>query len=276
MKLSIITINFNNRNGLNKTIKSVLSQSFKDFEWIIIDGGSTDGSRELIEQYADHFSYWVCESDKGVYNAMNKGIAKANGDYMCFMNSGDIFANEFVLTKVSDYTPNKDIVFGDWCLQYSDHQVFVREPEALSLHRLLFWSICHQAMFIKSSILKQKGYDESYHIISDWKRWIEAIAGGSSVLYIPELICCFDCSGVSFNNNPLLEAEKRRLFEEDLIQFKVIRDFYSLNYKYPNILPIFNLYSESKSNRRIIKLTLKLIEAKNRLFGKRKRLISSN
>ena len=80
MKLSIITVNYNNREGLQRTIDSVVSQTFRDFEWIVIDGGSTDGSKELIKQYADHFSYWVSEPDKGIYNAMNKGILKATGE----------------------------------------------------------------------------------------------------------------------------------------------------------------------------------------------------
>ena len=85
MKLSIITVNLNNREGLQKTIDSVVNQTFRDFEWIVIDGGSTDGSKELIEQYADHFAYWVSEPDKGIYNAMNKGIKVAKGEYLQFL-----------------------------------------------------------------------------------------------------------------------------------------------------------------------------------------------
>ena len=84
VKLSIITINYNNKDGLQRTIESVLSQTCTDFEWIIIDGGSTDGSKELIEQYADNIAYWVSEPDNGVYNAMNKGIKVAGGGIVCF------------------------------------------------------------------------------------------------------------------------------------------------------------------------------------------------
>ena len=269
MRISIITVNYNNRDGLKKTIESVVSQSFKDYEWIVIDGGSTDGSRELIRQYADYIHYWVSEPDSGVYNAMNKGIAQASGDYMSFLNSGDVYADEHVLQRVSDHAFSQDLVFGDWCLEYSDRQVYVKEPEALSLHRLLYWSICHQAMFIKSSLLKQKGYDESYRIIADWKRWLEAVGGGCSVLHIPELVCIFDCSGMSFNNGQMLENEKRRLFEEDLVQFKRVRDFYDNSYKYPALSSIFDLYSASRGNRRILRLALKLIDMKNKFFGKK-------
>ena len=97
MKLSIITINYNNCDGLQKTIDSVIAQTWRDFEWIVIDGGSTDGSKELLEQYKEHFSYWCSEPDKGIYNAMNKGIAKANGDYLNFMNSGDAFYEKMMI-----------------------------------------------------------------------------------------------------------------------------------------------------------------------------------
>ena len=99
MKLSIITINFNNHDGLQKTINSVIAQTWKDFEWIIIDGGSTDGSKNLIEQYDKYITYWISESDKGIYNAMNKGIKIARGDYLQFLNSGDYFYNEKVIEK---------------------------------------------------------------------------------------------------------------------------------------------------------------------------------
>lgn len=268
-RLSIITVNFNNRNGLQKTIDSVVAQSFRDFEWIVIDGGSTDGSRELLEQYVGHFSYWVSEPDYGVYHAMNKGIAKAKGDYMNFLNSGDVFADAHVLERVFGYPFGQDLIFGDWYLQYSNHQDLVNEPEALSLHRLLFWSICHQAMFIKSEILKQKGYDESYRIISDWKRWLEAVGGGCTVLHIPVPVCIFDCSGMSFNNEQVVEKEKRRLFEEDLVQFKTIRDFYENRFTFPALSSIYDLYAASRGNRRIIRSALKLIDIRDRLSRKK-------
>ena len=98
--LTIITVNLNNREGLQRTIDSVVEQTFTDYEWIVIDGGSTDGSRELIEQYADHFTYLVSEPDKGIYNAMNKGIAHAKSDWLQFLNSGDWLTEKDVLNNV--------------------------------------------------------------------------------------------------------------------------------------------------------------------------------
>ena len=113
MKLSIITVNLNNCDGLQKTIDSVVSQTFKDFEWIVIDGGSTDGSKELIEQYADHFTYWVSEPDKGIYNAMNKGIRVAKGDYLQFLNSGDYLYDRTTLEKCLLPQNNADVIYGN-------------------------------------------------------------------------------------------------------------------------------------------------------------------
>ena len=91
--LSIITVNLNNCDGLQKTIDSVVGQTFTDYEWIVIDGGSMDGSRELIEQYADCLAYWCSEPDNGIYNAMNKGISRATGEWLLFLNSGDSLFN---------------------------------------------------------------------------------------------------------------------------------------------------------------------------------------
>ena len=98
MKISIITINYNNIQGLKQTLFSVLEQDYNNIEYIVIDGGSTDGSKELLRAKSDELFYWVSERDKGVYNAMNKGIAQSTGDYLIFMNSGDVFFNKHVLS----------------------------------------------------------------------------------------------------------------------------------------------------------------------------------
>ena len=112
MKLSIITVNLNNLEGLKKTYESVVCQTFTDYEWIVIDGGSTDGSREFIEQHQDKFAYWCSEPDKGIYNAMNKGIMRAKGEYLNFMNSGDCFACKETLAGVFNKPRKEDILYG--------------------------------------------------------------------------------------------------------------------------------------------------------------------
>lgn len=112
MKLSIITVNLNNLEGLKRTYESVVCQTFTDYEWIVIDGGSTDGSREFIEQHQDKFAYWCSEPDKGIYNAMNKGIIHAQGEYLNFMNSGDCLACEETLARVLVPNHTEDIIYG--------------------------------------------------------------------------------------------------------------------------------------------------------------------
>ena len=113
MKFSIITVNYNNKEGLRKTIESVIHQTFNDYEYIIIDGGSTDGSVDIIKEYNDKISYWISEKDKGIYNAMNKGIRVSTGDYLLFLNSGDHLSENNVLEKVFPYLDGTDFVYGN-------------------------------------------------------------------------------------------------------------------------------------------------------------------
>ena len=126
-KLSIITINYNNAKGLRQTMSSVLEQSFADYEYIVIDGGSSDGSVQIIEEFENQFKssnagsdlnhrlsfQWISESDNGIYNAMNKGIALAKGDYCFFLNSGDYLVSKTVLESVFSENPTEDIIFGN-------------------------------------------------------------------------------------------------------------------------------------------------------------------
>ena len=110
MKYSIITINYNNADGLRRTIESVVSQTYADYEYLIIDGGSTDGSVNAIKEYEDKISYWVSEKDGGIYNAMNKGVKVAHGEYLIFMNSGDVFYNDRVIERIESSQRTDDII----------------------------------------------------------------------------------------------------------------------------------------------------------------------
>lgn len=211
MKFSIITINYNNREGLQKTINSVVSQTFKDYEWIIIDGGSTDGSRELIEQYKEHLSYWCSEPDKGIYNAMNKGIRHAKGEYLNFMNSGDTFYDNEVLEKVFKEERKADILYGD-CMQiYQDHVRLFSFPHNCSLYDLYKCNICQQTIFVKSSLLLKEGFDESFYILSDWARWIKAALNGATFKYLALIICKYDMFGISSMNSDKAEGDFKRI-----------------------------------------------------------------
>ena len=235
MKLSIITINYNNKAGLQKTIDSVVAQTWRDFEWIIIDGGSTDGSKELIEQYQQHFAYWCSEPDKGVYNAMNKGIDKARGEYLNFMNSGDIFYSKDTLEEVfARNTLNADMVYGDWVRIEKENVVLMKAPNEVSLDFFYIDNICHQAMFLKSSTMKKKGYDETFQIYADWARWMEMALDGLVFQYVPVTICCFDATeGLSNKITSNLDMEKERM--RTMIS-NPIREILNHNIEYKNEL----------------------------------------
>lgn len=214
MKLSIITINYNNHKGLQKTINSVLCQAWKDFEWLIIDGGSTDGSKELIEKTAaecPNVSYWCSEPDKGVYNAQNKGICHANGEYLNFMNSGDTFYDKDVLTHVFEKERKAEVVYGDW-LWCEDG----KERLAINTHNpTMAWfqvsNICHQAMFIKRDALMDDLFDESYKLYADWAKWMKFAWEDRSFEYVPYVICRYELGGLSGSNLPLAEKERKIL-----------------------------------------------------------------
>ena len=217
MRLSIITINYNNREGLLKTIDSVISQTWRDFEWIVIDGGSTDGSKELIEQSHEHFTYWCSEPDHGIYNAINKGIAFAKGDYISCMNSGDTFYESETLEKVFSIVRSSDILYGNSMEIYNDHNIirYYPSPSPLEFHNLFRWCFCHQAMFVKTSMLKEKGFDESFKIYADRMRWTQAAIEGKSFEYIDLVICRYDMCGISQTiDREIYYMELERVYNE--------------------------------------------------------------
>lgn len=227
--LSIITINFNNRDGLQKTIDSVVAQSFRDFEWIVIDGGSTDGSRELLEQYAGHFSYWVSEPDKGIYNAMNKGVKVAKGDYLQFLNSGDWLCDENALARCFSHPLSADIVYGDlFFLNTDDSRERAHYPQEISLHYLFHFSLGHSASFIRRNLLLEQPYDEQYRIVSDWAFFLRQALAGRSFDYLDEVITCFDMTGISTVQEDLVEQERQDVISHEIPE-AIIRDMVQMD-----------------------------------------------
>ncbi len=253
MRLSIITINYNNRNGLQKTIGSVVKQTWRDFEWIVIDGGSTDGSRELIEKYQNYFTYWCSEPDKGVYNAMNKGIAKARGEYLNFMNSGDYFASPTILEEIFTEPHSADILYGYMIEGSVEGNIFKNRTmkNRIEWYDLYYSTLPHQSTFIKKDLFcKIGGYREDLKIVSDWVFFVKAIVyEGSSYEFIPKRISVFEGDGISSSN--AMEEERLkirhqlfpRLMVEDIpniVSIKTVREcritrlLYSLLYRIAN------------------------------------------
>lgn len=215
MKISIITINLNNKDGLKKTIESVVNQTvFDKVEYIIIDGGSTDGSVEVIEEYKDKLHYYVSEKDNGIYNAMNKGIEKANGEYCIFLNSGDYLSENNVLERVFPYL-DSDIVYGnEWKVNERYKGPYeAKYPDKLDESFFRRTSLPHQSTFIKSELLKESHYSEGYKIISDWKFFIEAFRSGKTYKHMPFIVSVYDCSGYSCQHWDLMQQEKNIFYK---------------------------------------------------------------
>lgn len=207
MKLSIITINFNNVSGLKRTAASVMEQTWQEFEWIIIDGGSDDGSTEYIVSLNEDLTrngwnpitYWCSEPDNGIYNAMNKGVLHAGGQYVCCMNSGDEFYNENTLRDVflnKEHT--EDILYGNSMKVYTDgHTQTDYAPEQVNLLNLYFRTICQQGMYVRLEMLKEKPFDERFKVRGDSHRWLQALLDGNSFKYLYMTTCRFHMDGIS-------------------------------------------------------------------------------
>jgi glycosyltransferase involved in cell wall biosynthesis len=231
--LSIITINYNDYPGLKRTMESVFSQTFKQFEYIVIDGGSTDESKDIIMQHQDQLYYWVSEKDNGIFNAMNKGIKQAKGDYLLFLNSGDHLYDDTVLSKVFDKEFKEDIIYGNvvWepATPHSDG-VF---PDALTFEYFVTYSLPHQASFIRRSLFETVGlYDENYKIIPDWLFFVLAIYKfNCSYKHINELISVCNTEGLSFSTGiwDTIVAERAQATNEHFAAFKKeLETFYAL------------------------------------------------
>jgi glycosyltransferase involved in cell wall biosynthesis len=221
LKLSIITINYNNAIGLKKTITSVLNQTWKDFEYIIIDGDSTDNSLGVIRSFQNQNLNYVSEPDSGIYNAMNKGIEMAKGDYLLFLNSGDYLYNKDVLLKVSDYfTSNKSFMSGHLNYIKESKDVIREHPEKISFSYLINNSLSHPSTFIKRELFETYGlYNEENKIVSDWEFFLKAIAlNGESFVKMPFIITVFDNSGLSSNsdNMNLVKSERKKVLQHYL------------------------------------------------------------
>ena len=232
-KLSIITINYNNAVGLQRTIDSIVNQTFTDYEWIIVDGGSTDGSKEILEKYKEHFAWWCSEPDKGVYNAMNKGIAHATGEYVNFMNSGDIFATSTILNEVFTADHDADILVGVMAHGYIDgwQQNIPSIPPCLRWWELYQQGIGHQSEFAKRDLFKQRMFDESFRIAADWD-WNAYFIAAKRVKteFIPLIISVYEDGGISAKQKNIVANEKdiiqQRYFasltEDDIIDLKYV------------------------------------------------------
>ena len=240
-KISIITINWNNSEGLKQTILSVLDQTYSNYEYIVVDGASTDGSVDVIDQYRSKIDYAISEPDAGIYNAMNKGIKKATGDYCYFLNSGDALASKHTL----------DLIFSRSVYDspfINGHQINIIKGEQhkspaknrfLTLYDFYLGTIKHQATFIRRNLFDKYGlYDENLKITSDWKFFLQTIGlHNEQPIYVDVDIVHFLWEGISTNPKWIeIHEKERQIVLDQCIPKSIQADYNNLkhlnDYKY--------------------------------------------
>ena len=224
-KISIITINYNDKEGLEKTVLSVFNQTIQNYEFIVIDGNSNDGSKSIIDKYKDKFTYWVSEDDHGIYHAMNKGIRAANGDYLLFMNSGDELIADSNILNICAEKLVEDIVAFDCYLSKEEKiigkRTHIEKPTLFYVYKNGFK---HQSTFIKRNLFEKIGlYNETYEIAGDYEFWIRSFLEPqttSKSYSIP--IAIFKLNGISQKAD---WGKEHRQIEQELLPH-LIADFH--------------------------------------------------
>lgn len=236
MRLSIVTINRNNATGLEKTMRSVASQTFKEFEYIVVDGASTDGSADVIKKMESEFAHlkWVSEPDKGIYNAMNKGIRMAKGDFIQILNSADCLAADDVTERMLESLEKEDrpsILYGNMVKCFPDGHRMVDKcfaGQEITMFGMYTGTLNHDPAYIRRDLFEKYGYyDESLKIVSDWKWYMQAIVlGGEKPRYVDVDVTLFDMTGISedSDNKEKIRKERRDVLEK-LIPTVYLQDY---------------------------------------------------
>lgn len=233
--LSIITINRNNAINLEKTILSVSKQSQSNFEYIIVDGASNDDSVSIIKRYSSEFGErfkWISEPDSGIYNAMNKGIGMAMGEYVQFLNSGDCLASDTVVEKMFKAIENYNhpsILYGNMLKSMPDGSTLRDRCFAgqdISFLGFYNGTLNHSPAYIRKDLFQRYGvYDESLRIVSDWKWYMQAIIfGKEKPVYTDIDVTLFDMTGISETNKELDKAERKKVLEK-LVPHSILVDY---------------------------------------------------
>ena len=258
-KLSVITVCFNEKE-IERTCRSIAGQSCQDFEWIVIDGGSTDGTLEILKRYQKRIDKLVSEPDNGIFDAMNKGIRLACGEWLIFMNGGDLFADEFVIGKFFAEEArflDAGVVYGDYYRIYGDGRREYAAVDVKELDKLFFYNncICHQASFIRRKLFEKYGvYDDKHRIVSDWEKWIVFAEHKVVFRHINFAVADFYYTGISSQMTPRHADERAEViaahFSKDEIAESQRRQFCRRYVKFFNLLPLL-VFKRKKSGSRL-------------------------
>jgi glycosyltransferase involved in cell wall biosynthesis len=212
-RISIITVVYNGEKVLQRTIESILNQSFRDIEYIIIDGNSKDGTKAIIEKYETVISQWSSEPDKGLYDAMNKGLRIAHGEYVLFLNAGDQFYEKTTLARIFEIQANADIYYGETMMvDEADKEIGLRRlkaPEVLTRESLINGMlVCHQSFIIRRAIALE--YDLKLRIAADYNWMLECLKRSRSIVNTHLIISRFLEGGMGLNTGNIIIALRER------------------------------------------------------------------
>ena len=240
MTISIITITYNAEKWLGRTIKSVLAQTCTDYEYIIVDGASKDSTFDIVKRYEPQFKgrlSWKSEPDKGLYDAMNKGITHAKGDFLWFINAGDeIYGKDTLLHVVNAILSNADIVYGKACIvnaagqKVSEHHK-VTPPNLHYKHLLNGLVVCHQAIIVKRAIAGM--YNTTYRICADYDWVIRALSASHKNVYLDEYVCKFLTEGVSQKQRKRAWLERFHIMRAHFGLLRTLWAHFVIAVKYP-------------------------------------------
>ncbi len=185
MKITVVTVSYNAEDCIERTIRSVLSQSWKDLEYIVIDGGSKDRTPEIIAGYAGRLAYWCSERDGGIYFGMNKGIDATSGDYTLFLNADDTFVSDDTVEKIALFLDARDadVAYGDFYYEY-DYGRYLRHPKPIE-KMACSMAVCHQATLVRTELLKRRPFDTKYRLSADFDMLSDLYLQGKKFVYMP-------------------------------------------------------------------------------------------
>ncbi len=207
-KVTVVTVTYNAEDFLENTILSVINQNYKNVEYIIIDGGSTDDTVDIIKKYEDKISYWISEPDDGIYFAMNKAIEKATGKWINFMNAGDTFVdNTTVQQVIKKREKDADLIYGDHL--NSKRKFFSVENKQNILRSM---PCCHQSLYVKTNLMKENPFNTFYSIAADYDFMLKMYKEGKKIQYIKEPLCVYLEEGFSESNITQMYLEKITLY----------------------------------------------------------------
>jgi glycosyltransferase involved in cell wall biosynthesis len=271
-KLSIITICYNEPN-LETTCESIVNQTLQDFEWVVVDGGSNQETLDIFEKYKHRINKFISEPDNGIYNAMNKGIKLAEGEYLLFINAGDSLHSPEVLNSVVKNGITKDIVYGNsWYIKNKTEQFKVIPPDVLTSDFWIVSNINQQAMFIKKELFKKYGlFDESYKILADWERWINFIyINKCSYEHLNLIIADYDVNGISSSPKSVItcKEEKERFRHKYFSQQEIELALSRIKQKYSFLEQIFSVKNNCYKTHKIITILGIHIKMRNKQKGR--------